>query len=250
MTRYKLTLEYDGGAYVGWQRQDNGPSIQGCLEDALAGLIGHSIDVYGAGRTDAGVHALGQVAHIDLEDERFDARKLREAVNHYLKPAPIAVLEACAVADDFHARFSAIERGYLYVIVSRRAPLAIDRGHAWHVRHPLDADAMHAAAQRLVGFHDFSSFRAVQCQAKSPCKTLDRISVSAADDEIRVTTEARSFLHHQVRNIVGTLKMVGEGKWTADDVSQALAACDRSAAGPTAPADGLYLASVRYPAAG
>ena len=247
MTRFKLTIEYDGGPYVGWQRQDNGPSVQGCLEAAMLRLTGRDITVYGAGRTDAGVHALGQVAHIDLDDARFDGRKLRQAVNHHLKPAPIAVLDAVAVNADFHARFSAIERAYLYVIVSRRAPLAIDRGHAWHVRQPLDVAAMDEAAQRLVGFHDFSSFRAVQCQAKSPCKTLDQVTVTADGEEIRITATARSFLHHQVRNIVGTLKMVGEGKWTADDVSRALAARDRRAAGPTAPADGLYLVSVHYP---
>ncbi|MED5367121.1 MAG: tRNA pseudouridine(38-40) synthase TruA [Pseudomonadota bacterium] len=246
MARFKLTLEYDGAPFVGWQRQDNGPSVQAALEDALRALTGRAVDVVGAGRTDAGVHALGQVAHIDLADERFDARKLREALNYHLKPAPIAVLAAAPAPADFHARFSATARAYLYVIVNRRAPLAIDRGRAWQVRQPLDVAAMAAAAEPLLGHHDFTSFRAAQCQAKSPCKTLDRLTVTREGDEIHIEAGARSFLHHQVRNIVGTLKWVGEGKWTAREVAAALAARDRTAAGPTAPADGLYLVSVAY----
>ena len=246
MARFKLTLEYDGAPFVGWQRQDNGPSVQAALEDALRALTGQAVEVIGAGRTDAGVHALGQVAHIDLADERFDGRKLREALNYHLKPAPIAVLAAAPAPADFHARFSATARAYLYVIVNRRAPLAIDRGRAWQVRQPLDVAAMAAAAEPLLGHHDFTSFRAAQCQAKSPCKTLDRLTVTREGDEIHIEAGARSFLHHQVRNIVGTLKWVGEGKWTAREVAAALAARDRAAAGPTAPADGLYLVSVAY----
>ncbi|MEC8387108.1 MAG: tRNA pseudouridine(38-40) synthase TruA [Pseudomonadota bacterium] len=246
MVRFKLTLEYDGAPFVGWQRQDNGPSVQAALEDALRALTGRAVEVVGAGRTDAGVHALGQVAHIDLADERFDGRKLREALNYHLKPAPIAVLAAAPAPADFHARFSATARAYLYVIVNRRAPLAIDRGRAWQVRQPLDVAAMAAAAEPLLGHHDFTSFRAAQCQAKSPCKTLDRLTVTREGDEIHIEAGARSFLHHQVRNIVGTLKWVGEGKWTAREVAAALAARDRTAAGPTAPADGLYLVSVAY----
>ena len=246
MVRFKLTLEYDGALFVGWQRQDNGPSVQAALEDALRALTGRAVEVVGAGRTDAGVHALGQVAHIDLADERFDARKLREALNYHLKPAPIAVLAAAPAPADFHARFSATARAYLYVIVNRRAPLAIDRGRAWQVRQPLDVAAMAAAAEHLLGHHDFTSFRAAQCQAKSPCKTLDRLTVTREGDEIHIEAGARSFLHHQVRNIVGTLKWAGEGKWTAREVAAALAARDRAAAGPTAPADGLYLVSVAY----
>ncbi|MAK77156.1 MAG: tRNA pseudouridine(38-40) synthase TruA [Nisaea sp.] len=246
MARFKLTLEYDGAPFVGWQRQDNGPSVQAALEDALRALTGRAVEVVGAGRTDAGVHALGQVAHIDLADERFDGRKLREALNYHLKPAPIAVLAAAPAPADFHARFSATARAYLYVIVNRRAPLAIDRGRAWQVRQPLDVAAMAAAAEPLLGHHDFTSFRAAQCQAKSPCKTLDRLTVTREGDEIHIEAGARSFLHHQVRNIVGTLKWVGEGKWTAREVAAALAARDRAAAGPTAPADGLYLVSVAY----
>ena len=246
MARFKLTLEYDGAPFVGWQRQDNGPSVQAALEDALRALTGNAVEVVGAGRTDAGVHALGQVAHIDLDDDRFDGRKLREALNYHLKPAPIAVLAAAPAAADFHARFSATARAYLYVIVNRRAPLAIDRGRAWQVRQPLDVAAMAAAAEPLLGHHDFTSFRAAQCQAKSPCKTLDRLTVTREGDEIHIEAGARSFLHHQVRNIVGTLKWAGEGKWTAREVAAALAARDRAAAGPTAPADGLYLVSVDY----
>lgn len=246
MARFKLTLEYDGAPFVGWQRQDNGPSVQAALEDALRALTGRAVEVVGAGRTDAGVHALGQVAHIDLADERFDGRKLREALNYHLKPAPIAVLAAAPAPADFHARFSATARAYLYVIVNRRAPLAIDRGRAWQVRQPLDVAAMAAAAEPLLGHHDFTSFRAAQCQAKSPCKTLDRLTVTREGDEIHIEASARSFLHHQVRNIVGTLKWAGEGKWTAREVAAALAARDRAAAGPTAPADGLYLVSVAY----
>ena len=246
MARFKLTLEYDGAPFVGWQRQDNGPSVQAALEDALRALTGQAVEVVGAGRTDAGVHALGQVAHIDLADKRFDGRKLREALNYHLKPAPIAVLAAARAPADFHARFSATARAYLYVIVNRRAPLAIDRGRAWQVRQPLDVAAMAAAAEPLLGHHDFTSFRAAQCQAKSPCKTLDRLTVTREGDEIHIEAGARSFLHHQVRNIVGTLKWAGEGKWTAREVAAALAARDRAAAGPTAPADGLYLVSVAY----
>ncbi len=246
MTRYRITLEYDGGGFVGWQRQENGPSIQAALEDAIAGFSGERVTVHGAGRTDAGVHALGQVAHFDVEKET-DAQTVREALNAHLRPAPIAVLAAAAADPDFHARFDATERRYLYRILNRRAPPTLDRGRAWHVAVPLDAEAMHDAAQALVGKHDFSSFRAAECQAKSPVKTLDEIAVARAGDEVRLTARARSFLHHQVRNFTGTLKLVGEGKWSRADVEAALAARDRSAAGPTAPAEGLYLVSVRYP---
>jgi tRNA pseudouridine38-40 synthase len=246
VTRYRITLEYDGGGFVGWQRQENGPSIQAALEDAIAGFCGERVTVHGAGRTDAGVHALGQVAHFDVEKET-DAQTVREALNAHLRPAPIAVLEAAATDPDFHARFDAVERRYLYRILNRRAPPTLDRGRAWHVAVPLDAEAMHAAAQVFVGKHDFSSFRAAECQAKSPVKTLDEIAVARTGDEVRLTARARSFLHHQVRNFTGTLKLVGEGKWRRADVEAVLAARDRSAAGPTAPAHGLYLVGVRYP---
>ena len=245
MTRYKLILEYDGGGFVGWQRQDNGPSIQGALEEAVLGFCGERVTLHGAGRTDAGVHALGQVAHLDIAKETT-AETLRDALNAHLRPAPIAVLEAMEVDEEFHARFSATGRRYLYRIVNRRAPLALERGRAWFVPTTLDAEAMHAAAQELIGQHDFTSFRAAECQAKSPVKTLDRLTVSREQDLLRVEAEARSFLHHQVRNMVGTLRLVGEGKWRAADVKAALNKKDRAAAGPTAPADGLYLVGVAY----
>jgi tRNA pseudouridine38-40 synthase len=245
MTRFKLTLEYDGGAFVGWQRQDNGPSVQQALEEAIHRFCGETVISVAAGRTDAGVHAWGQVVHFDLARDA-GANTVRDAVNFHLKPAPISVLKAEAVGADFHARFSAKARLYRYRIVNRRAPLAIERGHAWLVCGPLDAGAMHAAAQLLAGHHDFSSFRASLCQAASPMKTLDVLDVTRVDDEVQVSARARSFLHHQVRNMVGTLKLVGEGKWTRDDVAQALAARNRSAAGPTAPAEGLYLMDVWY----
>ncbi|MEX2009520.1 MAG: tRNA pseudouridine(38-40) synthase TruA [Dongiaceae bacterium] len=245
MTRFRLTLEYDGAGFVGWQRQDNGPSVQQALEDAVFAFCGERVAATAAGRTDAGVHALGQVVHLDIA-RAADVETVRDAVNYHLKPAPIAVLAVEAAAADFHARFSAVERAYLYRIVNRRASLALDRGRAWGVRAPLDDKAMHEAARVLVGRHDFTSFRAAQCQAASPVKTLDVLEVARAGDEIRVTARARSFLHHQVRNMVGTLKLVGEGKWSAADVAAALAARDRSAAGPTAPPGGLYLVAVRY----
>lgn len=245
MTRYKLTLEYDGGGFVGWQRQDNGPSIQEALEKAVLAFCGETATSFAAGRTDAGVHALGQVAHVDLAKDS-NADTVRDALNFHLKPAPIAVLKAEAVGDDFHARFSAKARLYRYRIVNRRPPLALDRGRAWLVWNELDAAAMHDAAQALVGHHDFTSFRATLCQAKSPMKTLDVLEVRRAGEEISVHARAQSFLHHQVRNMVGTLKLVGEGKWTRADVAAALAARNRSAAGPTAPPEGLYLAEVWY----
>ena len=245
MTRYKLTLEYDGRGFVGWQRQDNGPSVQAALEAAVKRFCGEAVTAHAAGRTDAGVHALAQVAHIDLEKET-GADTLRDALNFHLKPAAVAVLAAEAVADDFHARFSATERAYRYRIVNRRAPLALDRGRAWFVPVPLDAGAMHEAARALLGKHDFTSFRAGGCQAKSPVKTLDALEVSRDGDEIRIEARARSFLHHQVRNMAGSLRLAGEGKWSRADMERALAARDRRAAGPTAPADGLYLIGVRY----
>ena len=245
MPRYKATIEYDGGGYVGWQRQDTGPSIQQALEEAVEKFCGERVAAVAAGRTDSGVHALGQVAHFDLERPR-PPDEVRDAVNHHLRPAPIALLAVEAVDDGFHARFSARERVYRYRIVNRRSPLALDRGRAWWVATPLDDAAMGAAARLLVGEHDFSSFRASVCQAASPVKTLDALDVERRGDEIAVTARARSFLHHQVRNMVGTLELVGEGKWSADDVAAALAARDRRSGGPTAPAEGLTLVAVRY----
>ncbi len=245
MPRYKLTLEYDGTPFVGWQRQENGPSVAGALAEAIERFAGERPDVSGAGRTDAGVHALGQVAHVDLEKE-WDTDTVRDALNAHLRPRPIAVIAAERAAVDFHARFSATARHYRYRIVNRRADLAIEREHAWRIAKPLDAEAMHAAAQKLVGHHDFTTFRSAECQAKSPEKTLDRLTVAREGEEIRIEASARSFLHHQVRSMVGSLALVGEGRWSADDLAKALAAKDRAACGPVAPAHGLYLVRVDY----
>lgn len=245
MTRYKLILEYDGGGFVGWQRQDNGPSVQAALEDAVRGFCGESVTAHAAGRTDAGVHALAMAAHIDLAKDTA-ADTLRDALNAHLRPLPITVLSAEAAPEDFHARFSAKGRAYLYRIVNRRAPLVLDRGRAWFVPVPLDAAAMHGAAQALVGKHDFTSFRSSECQAASPVKTLDALDVVRDGEEIRVSARARSFLHNQVRIMVGTLKLVGAGKWTRADLEAALAACDRAAAGQTAPPEGLYFLRAEY----
>lgn len=247
MTRFKLTLEYDGGPFVGWQRQDNGLSVQQVVEDAVFGFCGERTLVQAAGRTDAGVHARGQVAHVDIvRDTRPDV--VRDALNFHLKPHPVAVIAAEVAPAGFHARFSATGRRYEYRIVNRRARLALDAGRAWLVSAPLDAAAMAAAARRLVGRHDFTSFRSTACQAASPLKTLDRLEVTRSGAEVRIEAAARSFLHNQVRIMVGTLKLVGEGKWTADDVSAVLAARDRERGGPTAPPEGLYLMAVRYDA--
>ena len=246
MTRYKLVVEYDGTDFVGWQRQANGPSVQAALEDAVKGFCGEITNVFGAGRTDSGVHALAQVAHVDI-DRDTTADTVRDALNAHLKHVPVSVLSATIVPDAFHARFSAIERVYLYRIINRRSPPAIRHGQVWHVPGPLDTDAMNDAAQVLVGKHDFTTFRASLCQAKSPVKTLTSLQIVRREDNISVHARARSFLHHQVRNIVGTLKLVGDGKWTKADVAAALAACDRTRGGPTAPAQGLYLTEVVYP---
>ena len=245
MPRYRLNVEYDGRPFVGWQRQDNGPSVQGALEEAIEKFSSLHVTVTGAGRTDAGVHAKGQVAHFDLE-KAFAPDKVRDALNHFLRPQPVVVLEAEVAAPDFHARFSATKRHYLYRILNRRSPPAIDQGFIWHVSASLDADAMHGAAQALVGQHDFTTFRAAECQAQSPVKTLDRLTVTRRDEEIHIEAEARSFLHHQVRSFVGSLKLVGEGKWRARDLADALEACDRSRCGPVAPPDGLCLMKVDY----
>jgi tRNA pseudouridine38-40 synthase len=245
MPRYKLTIEYDGRPFVGWQIQDNGPSVQGVLMAAIAAFSGEEVSVQGAGRTDAGVHALAQVAHVDLAKD-WDDDTVRDAVNAHLRPHLIAVLRAERVADTFDARFSAIRRHYRYRIINRRADLALERGRAWRIAKPLASAAMHAAAQRLVGRHDFTTFRNAECQAKSPVKTLDRLDVARNADEIDVVACARSFLHSQVRSMVGALALVGEGKWTADDVTAALEKRDRAACAPVAPPDGLYLAQVDY----
>ncbi len=246
MPRYALKIEYDGAPFVGWQRQANGLAVQQVLEEAIEKLTGQrDVRVQGAGRTDTGVHARGQVAHVTLEKD-WPAHRLQAGLNFHLRPHPVVVLAAARVEEEFHARFSAMRRHYLYRILNRPAPPALDRGRVWHVPVALNAGIMHEAAQALVGRHDFTTFRASQCQAESPVKTLDAIAVERVGEEIHITCSARSFLHNQVRSMVGSLKLVGEGKWTAGDLRAALEACNRAACGPVAPPEGLYLMRVDY----
>lgn len=248
MTRYKITIEYDGTGLSGWQRQDNGPTVQAALEAAVVKLTGQAAEVIGAGRTDAGVHATGQVAHFDTEKD-LAADSVRDGLNFWLRDAgttAVVVLNAAIAAPDFHARFSAVERRYIYRILNRRTPPALDRERVWWVPAALDAAKMHEAAKRLEGKHDFSTFRAAECQAPSPVKTLDQLDVMRDGESLRVEARARSFLHHQVRNMVGSLKLVGEGRWSVADLAAALEAKDRTKGGPTAPSAGLTLVEVRY----
>lgn len=247
MPRYRLTLEYDGGPYVGWQAQANGPSVQAALEAAVLAFSGETVRVTGAGRTDTGVHATGQVAHLDLQRE-WKPDTVRDALNAHLIREGVAVLDAAQVDDDFHARFSATGRRYLYRILDRRPQPALLKGRVWHIRKALDAEAMHAAAQALVGRHDFTTFRDALCQAQSPVKTLDGVEVARAGEEIHLRFAARSFLHRQVRSMTGTLAEVGAGRWNAEDVRAALEAKSRAACGPVAPPEGLYLTGVVYEA--
>lgn len=250
MPRFALLIEYDGGPFSGWQRQDHAPSVQGAVEAALRVLDPGLERIAAAGRTDAGVHALGQVAHCDLARD-WDPFRLGEALNHHLRPAPVAILSVAPVAPDWHARFSAVERSYLYRIVPRRAPLTHDAGLAWRIPHDLDVAAMAEGAACLIGKHDFTTFRSSMCQADSPVKTLDEATVTLEDTfhgpEIRLRFRARSFLHNQVRSFVGSLERVGAGKWRPADIARALQARDRARCGPVAPPDGLYLTQVRYP---
>jgi tRNA pseudouridine38-40 synthase len=246
MTRFALTLEFDGGPFMGLQRQAHGPSVQQAIEEAVRAVTGETVTMAAAGRTDTGVHALAMRAHVDVAKPLTPFR-LMEALNARLRPAPIAVLACEAVPEDWHARFSCIGRSYLYRIVNRRAPLTIEAGRAWLVPQPLDADAMHRAAQALVGRHDFTTFRSAHCQARSPVKTLDRLAVRREGEGVVIETEARSFLHHQVRSMVGCLALVGLGRWPEERVAQALAARDRQALGLNAPADGLYFVRATYP---
>jgi len=243
--RYRLTIEYCGTGLVGWQRQASGLSVQEALETAIRGFCGESVRVFGAGRTDAGVHALAQIAHVDLA-RAAEPEVIRSAINYHLRPHAISVLAVEPAMPEFDARRSAIGRHYLYRILNRRAPPALERGRVWHVAPPLDLKAMQEGARHLVGHHDFSTFRDSLCQAKSPVKTLDALDLTRIGDEIRIEAHARSFLHHQVRNMAGTLKLVGLRRWQPEDVARALAARDRRAGGPTAPAEGLALVAVRY----
>jgi tRNA pseudouridine38-40 synthase len=246
MTRFRLIVEYDGRPFMGWQRQAHGPSVQQAIEEAVAAITGETAVLHAAGRTDAGVHALAMAAHVDIE-RAITPFRLAEGLNARLRPLPVAILRAEAVADDWHARFSCIGRRYLYRIVNRRAPLALEAGRAWKVAVPLDAEAMDAAAQRLVGRHDFTTFRSAHCQSDSPVKTLDRLTVRRDGERIEIEAAARSFLHHQVRSMVGCLQLVGRGKWSATDLQAALEAKDRAALGLNAPPDGLYFVGALYP---
>jgi tRNA pseudouridine38-40 synthase len=245
MTRFRFTVEYDGRPYFGWQRQDHGPSVQAAIEEAILQVTGEAVDVHASGRTDAGVHARAMPAHADIAKSLTPFR-LMEAINARLKPQPVAILD-CAQAPDWHARFDCTGRRYHYRIINRRAPLSFDAGLAWRVPTTLDVQAMHAAAQILVGQHDFTTFRSAKCQAKSPLRTLDRLEVTRVGEEVHIYAAARSFLHHQVRSMVGCLKLVGEGKWSSDDLAAALTARDRDALGLNAPPDGLYFIGATYP---
>jgi tRNA pseudouridine38-40 synthase len=246
MTRWRLTVEYDGGPFVGWQRQAVGASVQGVLEAAIGRMTGEPVTVHGAGRTDAGVHALAMEAHCDIAKPLTEHR-LREGLNALVRPHPVSVLEVAPVADDWHARFSCSGRRYLYRILNHRAPPALLRGKVWHVGAPIDLDAMQEGASKLLGCHDFTTFRSVHCQSASPVKTLDELSVERVGDTIHVRAAARSFLHHQVRSMVGCLAMVGRGQWEPDDIARALAARERAALGLNAPPEGLYFVSATYP---
>ncbi len=248
MTRWKLTIEYDGRPYSGWQHQDHAPSVQAAIETSIFKFCGQKIRIHVAGRTDAGVHALGQVAHFDLD---YGTRELRpdilaKAINAHLLPQPVAILKAEEVNQDFHARFSAKNKLYRYLVINRNAPLAIEQGFAWPLHRPLDAKAMHNSAQILLGQHDFTTFRDSECQGKSPIKSIQRFDVVQNGAEIIFEVEGRSFLHHQVRNMVGTLILVGQGKWSTEDLQKALEARDRTKGGMTAPSDGLYLVRIDY----
>ncbi|GGE72572.1 tRNA pseudouridine(38-40) synthase TruA [Sphingomonas prati] len=246
MTRFRLTVEFDGRPYMGWQRQPHGPSVQAAIEAAVLAITREPAAVTAAGRTDAGVHAEAMTAHVDIA-RPFDPFRLGEGLNALLRPQPVAILSTVAVADDWHARFSCIGRRYRYRIVNRRAPLALDAGRAWHVRAPLDTDAMAAAARVLVGRHDFTTFRSAHCQADSPVRTLERLELTATADGIDIHAEARSFLHHQVRSMVGCLMLVGRGRWSVADMADALEARDRTRLGLNAPPDGLYFTGAVYP---
>jgi len=245
MTRWRLTIEFDGGPFMGWQRQDHGPSVQQTLEEAVERMTGERATFTAAGRTDAGVHALAMPVHVDVT-KSLTPHRLREGLNALVRPQPVSVLDVEEVADDWHARFSCLGRSYVYRILNRRAPPALDRGRVWHIPVPLDVEAMQRGSAPLVGRHDFTTFRSVQCQSDSPVKTLDRLEVRRVGDEIHVEAAARSFLHHQVRSMVGCLALVGRGQWRPEDIGKALQARDRAALGLNAPPHGLYFAGATY----
>ena len=246
MTRFALTLEYDGGPFMGLQRQDHGPTVQQAVEEAVQAVTGETVTMHSAGRTDSGVHALAMRSHVDIA-KAIEPFRLMEALNALLRPAPVAVLACEVVPDDWHARFSCVGRAYEYRLANRRAPLTLEKGKAWHLARELDAEAMHRAAQALVGRHDFTTFRSAHCQAKDPVKTLDRLDVRREGDRVIIEAAARSFLHHQVRSMVGTLALVGQGQWREEQVAEALAAKDRAALGLNAPSEGLYFVRAVYP---
>ena len=246
MARFALTLEYDGGPFMGLQRQDHGPTVQQAVEEGVTAVTGETVTMHSAGRTDSGVHALAMRSHVDIA-KAIEPFRLMEALNALLRPAPVAVLACEAVPDDWHARFSCVGRAYEYRIANRRAPLTLEKGKAWHIARELDAEAMHRAAQALVGRHDFTTFRSAHCQAKDPVKTLDRLDVRREGDRVIIEAAARSFLHHQVRSMVGTLALVGQGQWREEQVAEALVARDRAALGLNAPAEGLYFVRAIYP---
>ena len=245
MTRWRLTVEYDGAPFVGWQRQAYGDSVQGTLEQAISRMTGEAVAVHGAGRTDAGVHALAMEAHVDIA-KALTEHRLQEGINALVRPAPVSVIAVRPVADDWHARFSCTGRRYLFRILNRRGPPALLRGNVWHIGQPLDLDAMAEGAAKLIGTHDFTTFRSAHCQSASPVKSLDVLTVEQVGEEVHVRAAARSFLHHQVRSMVGCLALVGRGRWRADDIAAALAAKDRAQLGLNAPPDGLYFAGASY----
>ena len=246
MTRWRLTIEFDGRPFMGWQRQDHGPSVQQSLEEAIHRMTGERAAVHAAGRTDAGVHALAMAAHCDIE-KTVTEHRLREGLNALVRPHPISITDVEQVADDWHARFSCIGRKYLYRILNRRAPPALERGRVWHIAVPLDVEAMAEGAAHLVGHHDFTTFRSVHCQSESPVKTLDRLELTRVGEEIRIEADARSFLHHQVRSMVGCLALVGRGNWAPNDIKKALESRNRAELGLNAPPDGLYFVEAVYP---
>ena len=246
MTRFAITVEFDGSPFFGLQRQPNGPSVQGAIEKAAKAITGEDIAVHSAGRTDSGVHALAMRSHMDVS-KPFEPFRLLQALNAHLRPDPVAIIDCVVKPDDWHSRFSCIGRSYEYRIRNRRAPLTLEKGRAWHIARPMDADAMHEAAQILVGRHDFTTFRSAHCQAKDPVKTLDRLDVTREGDAIIIRAAARSFLHHQVRSMVGTLALVGQGQWSIGQVTEALVAKNRAALGLNAPPEGLYFVTAKYP---